>query len=289
MEEHLLQPTARLLPRRPQATLDSSHRSSSSTVRPLEVRPDRAATRDSSLRDSPATLVSSLCVACRRFGDSLPSVIDPSFLCQYGAPPGAPPRPGSQYGAPPSQYGAPGGAPPQPGSRPGSMGQAPGGYAPPGGAPPQYGQQPPQQYGQQQQQYGQPQQQYGQPPQQQYGQPPQQQQYGAPPAQGGGNTGDSRFILNILTTCVQEQKITAFYPPGSLEQIAQRIAQSGALDRIASEWRMPKEIASDLARLALFDIVLYIDDSGSMAFEEGGERIDDMRLILERKSLRRHF
>lgn len=156
------------------------------------------------------------------------------------------------------------------------MGQAPGGYAPPGGAPPQYGQQPPQQYGQQQQQYGQPQ-------QQQYGQPLQQ-QYGAPPAQGGGNTGDSRFILNILTTCVQEQKITAFYPPGSLEPIAQRIAQSGALDRIATEWRMPKEIASDLARLALFDIVLYIDDSGSMAFEEGGERIDDMKLVLERKS-----
>jgi hypothetical protein len=37
---------------------------------------------------------------------------------------------------------------------------------------------------------------------------------------------------------------------------------------------MPKEIASDLARLALFDIILYVDDSGSMAFEQGGERID---------------
>lgn len=28
----------------------------------------------------------------------------------------------------------------------------------------------------------------------------------------------------------------------------------------------------------MFDVVLYIDDSGSMAFEEGGERIDDLKL-----------
>lgn len=47
---------------------------------------------------------------------------------------------------------------------------------------------------------------------------------------------------------------------------------------------MPREIASDLAKLALFDIILYIDDSGSMAFEQGGERIDDMKLILNRVS-----
>jgi len=32
----------------------------------------------------------------------------------------------------------------------------------------------------------------------------------------------------------------------------------------------------------LFDIVIYIDDSGSMAFEEGGERIKDLKLILQR-------
>lgn len=45
---------------------------------------------------------------------------------------------------------------------------------------------------------------------------------------------------------------------------------------------MPKEIASDLVKLSLFDTILYIDDSGSMAFEQGGERIDDMKLILNR-------
>jgi hypothetical protein len=36
------------------------------------------------------------------------------------------------------------------------------------------------------------------------------------------------------------------------------------------------------SRLALYDIVIYIDDSGSMAFEEQGERIKDLELIMQR-------
>lgn len=35
----------------------------------------------------------------------------------------------------------------------------------------------------------------------------------------------------------------------------------------------------DLVRLALFDTVLFVDDSGSMAFEENGSRIDDLKLV----------
>jgi hypothetical protein len=35
-------------------------------------------------------------------------------------------------------------------------------------------------------------------------------------------------------------------------------------------------------RLALYDVVIYIDDSGSMAFEEQGERIKDLELIMQR-------
>ncbi len=41
-------------------------------------------------------------------------------------------------------------------------------------------------------------------------------------------------------------------------------------------------MAQDIVRLALFDVVLYIDDSGSMAFEENGARITDLKLILSR-------
>jgi len=43
-----------------------------------------------------------------------------------------------------------------------------------------------------------------------------------------------------------------------------------------------REIGQDIVKLALFDIILYIDDSGSMAFEEGGERIADLKVILSR-------
>jgi hypothetical protein len=34
--------------------------------------------------------------------------------------------------------------------------------------------------------------------------------------------------------------------------IAAKVASSGALDKIAAEWRMPKELASDLVRTPVF-------------------------------------
>ncbi|GAA5860928.1 hypothetical protein JCM8547_003891 [Rhodosporidiobolus lusitaniae] len=191
---------------------------------------------------------------------------------QYGAPP---PYQSGAYSAPQggkSQYAPPSGPPPPVQNRPQSQ------YAPPSGPPPPpvggggYGQQ----YGQppQQQQYGGPQQQYGQ--QQAYGAhaPPPPQHSSQPSAATDYNT-----ILQLLQHTVQDQGIQAFYPPGSgrLEQIAQRVAQSGALSRVSQEWKIPLELAMDLAKLALFD-----DDSGSMKFEEGGSRIDDLRLIVQR-------
>ncbi|GAA5820235.1 hypothetical protein JCM3770_006071 [Rhodotorula araucariae] len=101
--------------------------------------------------------------------------------------------------------------------------------------------------------------------------------------QGGGSAATNpQLILNALRQGVQDQNLQAFYPPGSLEQLAQRIAQTGALARIAADWRLPMEVAMDLSRLALVDVQLFIDDSGSMAFEENGSRIDDAKLIVSR-------
>jgi hypothetical protein len=70
---------------------------------------------------------------------------------------------------------------------------------------------------------------------------------------------DYNQILNVLRQGVQDQKIHAFYPQGSLEPIAQRISQQGLLTKLAAEWRLPAEVAMDLIRLALFDTVLYLD------------------------------
>jgi hypothetical protein len=204
----------------------------------------------------------------------------------YGQQPGGQQSYGQQgqqgaYGAPggQGQYGQPGaqGQPGQPGQQ-GGYGQPPQGQG-------QYGQ--PQGQGQ----YGQPQGQgqYGQSQQGQYGQPGGQGGYGAPPQQqqqsfGGGQGGpDAQALVGVLQQCVQDQNLQAFYPnPAALQQIAQSVSQSGALSRVAAEWKLPMEVASDLIKLALFDTILYLDDSGSMAFEEGGSRIDDLKLIVGR-------
>ncbi|KAK9355353.1 hypothetical protein V1523DRAFT_405534 [Lipomyces doorenjongii] len=149
----------------------------------------------------------------------------------------------------------------------------------------QYGQQPygRNQYGQQpygQQGYGQQHAAYppqGQYPAPQYNSRPQQSGYGPPPAAPGGLNAN---YLSLLQKATQENGLQSFYPPNSLEAIASRM--TGQIQQIAQLWRLPMEIAVDLVRLALYDIVLYIDDSGSMAFEENGERIDDLKLILSR-------
>merc|ERR1712000_273382 len=186
------------------------------------------------------------------------------------------------------------------------------------GASPQPYQQPSWQSPQQQQQYGQQQlgvpQQGGyqspqpqsaytsyqsqyQPPNQsgqsQYQQPPYQQPpsggygYGPPPFGGAGApqaapVGNAGAYKQLLQATIQEKQLQNFYPPGHpmLDQIAARAAQQ--VSQLAATWRISPEIASDIVKLALYDVILYIDDSGSMQFEENGERIDDLKLILSR-------
>ncbi|KAK4058351.1 hypothetical protein OIO90_000509 [Microbotryomycetes sp. JL221] len=107
--------------------------------------------------------------------------------------------------------------------------------------------------------------------------------FGASHVNAGPNAAsDQQYILQCLIQCVNDQRIQAFYPPGSLEPLAQQITQSGAIQRVAAEWNIRPEVAIDLVRLSLFDVVLYLDDSGSMKFEEHGTRIDDLRLVVER-------
>lgn len=65
--------------------------------------------------------------------------------------------------------------------------------------------------------------------------------------------------------------------PQALDQIAQRVAQSGSLQQLASAWKLPVELAADLVKISLFDVVVLVDDSGSMSFEQNGERIEDLK------------
>lgn len=125
--------------------------------------------------------------------------------------------------------------------------------------------------------------------------PPGQQQYGAPPpGPPGGQYGsapppmgsappDIGGYTRQLQQAIQEKQLDReFYRPGDqrLPIIAQRAAQQ--VDRLCQAWRIQREIATDIVRLALYDVVIFIDDSGSMSFEENGERIKDLQLILQR-------
>lgn len=91
-------------------------------------------------------------------------------------------------------------------------------------------------------------------------------------------------MISSLAATVREKHLENFYPPNSpaLQQIAGIAASK--IEPLCQQWKLPREIGYDLIKLALYDIVLYVDDSGSMAFEEGGERIQDLRLILSRVS-----
>ena len=51
---------------------------------------------------------------------------------------------------------------------------------------------------------------------------------------------------------------------------------SAACSGLAQRWGMPRELAYDLAALALYDIVIYCDDSGSMTFEENGGSVPNV-------------
>ncbi|KAK9802942.1 hypothetical protein WJX72_002270 [[Myrmecia] bisecta] len=144
--------------------------------------------------------------------------------------------------------GAPFGGPPQ---QPGYPPQGPPGQQPLGqfggpqpGYPGQPGQQPPP-----------------------FGQPPQ-----AGPAQQAA-------LMNKLQSVVSINRLEYFYPPQRLQDVVAKL-QRVDFRALGQQWRMPAEMAYDLAALALYDIVIFADDSGSMVFEENGERIQDLKMIL---------
>jgi hypothetical protein len=105
-------------------------------------------------------------------------------------------------------------------------------------------------------------------------------QYGAPQMQPQGGFGGAPQSGG-MSGVIQVNRLEAMYPPQVLQNVFAK------LDRVdfrglAAKYNMPVELATDMATLALYDIVIFADDSGSMAFEENGERINDLKLILGR-------
>ena len=86
----------------------------------------------------------------------------------------------------------------------------------------------------------------------------------------------------LLIDTIQEKNLQGFYPPQRLDHVVQGMANEapGKLQRLTHEWSVPMEVATDVMKLSLFDVILYVDDSGSIEFEERGVRKDQLRQII---------
>ncbi|KAI8808119.1 hypothetical protein BJ742DRAFT_291382 [Cladochytrium replicatum] len=104
-----------------------------------------------------------------------------------------------------------------------------------------------------------------------------------PPAGATSPVGNSRdwfdAIVQRLHSTVESNKLHKFYALQEIQNIALRVWNTVNVGQLAIRWNVPRELALDLISLALYDIVLYGDDSGSMR-SEGGGRIDDLKFIV---------
>jgi hypothetical protein len=96
-------------------------------------------------------------------------------------------------------------------------------------------------------------------------------------------TGSVSLLEGKLRSIVEQNGLQYFYKAPCFDKVL-KLVQSIDFGSIASRWKISRELAYDLAPLALYDIVFYCDDSGSMAFEEDGERIEDLKYILSKVS-----
>lgn len=105
--------------------------------------------------------------------------------------------------------------------------------------------------------------------------------YAAPPSSyaAAPPTNYTAPLESKIRSIIQANSLQAFYDEAKIRGVLQRLATVD-FDNIARRWKMTKELAYDLCALALYDIVFYCDDSSSMVFEEGGERVEDLKLVV---------
>ncbi|KAK7698025.1 hypothetical protein SLS64_012903 [Diaporthe eres] len=98
----------------------------------------------------------------------------------------------------------------------------------------------------------------------------------------GGMQADENLFRQSLEQCIREknlQNMPAFRDPSYITNVA-RVA-GPKVESLCRSWQIPLEVGKDIVRLALFDIVIYVDDSGSM-LPKGGKRVRDMMRVLNR-------
>lgn len=94
-------------------------------------------------------------------------------------------------------------------------------------------------------------------------------------------SGAQGVIERRLAKIVQDNGLQPFYDAQGVRGLSQRLAALDTLG-LARRWNLPVELVYDLFAISLYDVCFFCDDSGSMVFEEDGERVDDLRLVLSR-------
>lgn len=95
------------------------------------------------------------------------------------------------------------------------------------------------------------------------GGPPTQGQYGHPQQDYGGqrlqaSPQEVSAYKQALVRAIDEKQLRGFFPPGSpqIDMIASRAPSQ--VNHFCQQWKVPTEVGRDLARLGLYDIVLFI-------------------------------
>lgn len=108
-----------------------------------------------------------------------------------------------------------------------------------------------------------------------------QHQYQGPQNSSAPQSGiSSQQIKSLLQQTITDKRLQHFYPPNDprLDQIAARAATK--VEQLCAQWRIPHAVGQDLSKLALYDIVLYIDNSGSIEMRERPKRKRDLHATL---------
>lgn len=87
------------------------------------------------------------------------------------------------------------------------------------------------------------------------------------------------MLFNVLKESVTENQLQHVYNDQQLQALSQQLATRDPVGIICQRWNIPMEIGFDLVKLALYDIVFLLDDSGSMRFGDG--LIDELKFLLQ--------
>ena len=91
------------------------------------------------------------------------------------------------------------------------------------------------------------------------------------------NTQQISSYKQLLLSTIQEKQLQFFYSSNN-----PRLDHAGTLaathmDEVCTRWSLP--LCQDLGKVALFDIILFIANSASLALEEDGGRLDDLHAV----------